>query len=211
MNARSALYAASSCPALRPNCCRCRAPAARGCSVGNGCWLESRNFFDARGLLQGLTAARCAVATSPGAHPCARSLQSQTWEGTPMGCHWTTFGGGVRAKAEVAITRDGTRTRNLLLRREAPYPLGHTSSGSTANASRQIAVLRCVSNTGRRGRSCRCLPWKSACHLEEVQARRGAAAPRQHAPEAMIAWVRDGDAAARLRFSMAVAPLGLGN
>ena len=25
-------------------------------------------------------------------------------------------------------TRDGTRTRNLLLRREAPYPLGHTSS-----------------------------------------------------------------------------------
>ena len=24
-------------------------------------------------------------------------------------------------------TRDGTRTRNLLLRREAPYPLGHTS------------------------------------------------------------------------------------
>ena len=108
-------------------------------------------------------------------------------------------------------TRDGTRTRNLLLRREAPYPLGHTSSGSTANASRQIAVLRCVSNTGRRGRSCRCLPWKSACHLEEVQARRGAAAPRQHAPEAMIAWVRDGDAAARLRFSMAVAPLGLRN
>ena len=26
-------------------------------------------------------------------------------------------------------TRDGTRTHNLLLRREAPYPLGHTSSG----------------------------------------------------------------------------------
>ena len=24
-------------------------------------------------------------------------------------------------------TRDGTRTRNLFLRREAPYPLGHTS------------------------------------------------------------------------------------
>ena len=24
-------------------------------------------------------------------------------------------------------TRDGTRTHNLLLRREAPYPLGHTS------------------------------------------------------------------------------------
>ena len=27
-----------------------------------------------------------------------------------------------------ASTRGGTRTRNLLLRREAPYPLGHTSS-----------------------------------------------------------------------------------
>ena len=26
-----------------------------------------------------------------------------------------------------AHTRGGTRTRNLLLRREAPYPLGHTS------------------------------------------------------------------------------------
>ena len=26
------------------------------------------------------------------------------------------------------FTRDGTRTHNLLLRREAPYPLGHTSS-----------------------------------------------------------------------------------
>ena len=25
-------------------------------------------------------------------------------------------------------TRGGTRTRNLLLRREAPYPLGHTSN-----------------------------------------------------------------------------------
>ena len=29
-------------------------------------------------------------------------------------------------------TRDGTRTRNLLLRREAPYPLGHTSSAKTS-------------------------------------------------------------------------------
>ena len=28
----------------------------------------------------------------------------------------------------LAYTRGGTRTRNLLLRREAPYPLGHTSS-----------------------------------------------------------------------------------
>ena len=28
----------------------------------------------------------------------------------------------------VHSTRDGTRTRNLLLRREAPYPLGHTSN-----------------------------------------------------------------------------------
>ena len=28
--------------------------------------------------------------------------------------------------ASSAYTRDGTRTHNLLLRREAPYPLGHT-------------------------------------------------------------------------------------
>ncbi len=31
-------------------------------------------------------------------------------------------------------TRGGTRTRNLLLRREAPYPLGHTSSGCPRSA-----------------------------------------------------------------------------
>ena len=30
-------------------------------------------------------------------------------------------------------TRDGTRTRNLLLRREAPYPLGHTSSDGSGH------------------------------------------------------------------------------
>ena len=38
-------------------------------------------------------------------------------------------------------TRGGTRTRNLLLRREAPYPLGHTSSWCTARA-------RCLGGPG---------------------------------------------------------------
>ena len=33
-----------------------------------------------------------------------------------------------RTTAHSKSTRGGTRTRNLLLRREAPYPLGHTSS-----------------------------------------------------------------------------------
>ena len=63
----------------------------------------------------------------------------------PLGCHlpfdWDRLAGPVRdpcgglvlsAYMELgwglAHTRGGTRTRNLLLRREAPYPLGHTSS-----------------------------------------------------------------------------------
>ena len=38
-----------------------------------------------------------------------------------------------------ASTRDGTRTHNLLLRREAPYPLGHTSClARETRASQQI-------------------------------------------------------------------------
>lgn len=38
-------------------------------------------------------------------------------------------------------TRDGTRTHNLLLRREAPYPLGHTSRCTCrfAHRSRRVA------------------------------------------------------------------------
>ena len=34
----------------------------------------------------------------------------------------------------VKSTRDGTRTHNLLLRREAPYPLGHTGVYITYSA-----------------------------------------------------------------------------
>ncbi len=33
-----------------------------------------------------------------------------------------------RSRSPATNTRGGTRTRNLLLRREAPYPLGHTST-----------------------------------------------------------------------------------
>ena len=38
-------------------------------------------------------------------------------------------------------TRDGTQTHNLLLRREAPYPLGHTSLliGAFKNCIRHCA------------------------------------------------------------------------
>ena len=36
---------------------------------------------------------------------------------------WTLYGTWTKK-----FTRGGTRTRNLLLRREAPYPLGHTST-----------------------------------------------------------------------------------
>ena len=35
---------------------------------------------------------------------------------------------GDTPQAQSGTTRDGTRTHNLLLRREAPYPLGHTSN-----------------------------------------------------------------------------------
>jgi hypothetical protein len=38
------------------------------------------------------------------------------------------------------FTRDGTRTRNLLLRREAPYPLGHTSCCSPPICRRHISA-----------------------------------------------------------------------
>ena len=41
-------------------------------------------------------------------------------------------------------TRGGTRTRNLLLRREAPYPLGHTSTCIPKSAHAvTIATSRC--------------------------------------------------------------------
>ena len=35
---------------------------------------------------------------------------------------------GDTPQAQSGTTRDGTRTHNLLLRGEAPYPLGHTSN-----------------------------------------------------------------------------------
>ena len=49
-----------------------------------------------------------------------------------------SFSRSAATKVEVLIrayTRGGTRTRNLLLRREAPYPLGHTSNGEQVNVS----------------------------------------------------------------------------
>ena len=35
---------------------------------------------------------------------------------------------GDTPQAQSGTTRDGTRTHNLILRGEAPYPLGHTSN-----------------------------------------------------------------------------------
>ena len=41
-------------------------------------------------------------------------------------------------------TRDGTRTHNLLLRREAPYPLGHTSVTSPTSSARNRRAQMCA-------------------------------------------------------------------
>ena len=41
-------------------------------------------------------------------------------------------------------TRDGTRTHNLLLRREAPYPLGHTSVTSPTSPARNRRAQMCA-------------------------------------------------------------------
>ena len=60
-------------------------------------------------------AASCNLATSCTTHPRARSLRPQTWEGWPTGCRETALGGGARASAGVANTRDGARIRKFLL------------------------------------------------------------------------------------------------
>ena len=39
-------------------------------------------------------------------------------------------------------TRGGTRTHNLLLRREAPYPLGHTSMGTGDRRTDNVSFER---------------------------------------------------------------------
>ena len=65
---------------------------------------------------------------------------SQAWEACMMPLHYMRHC-GAESRGQLAglafsprrtdcttNTRGGTRTRNLLLRREAPYPLGHTSA-----------------------------------------------------------------------------------
>ena len=55
-------------------------------------------------------------------------------------------------EAEDAHTRGGTRTRNLLLRREAPYPLGHTSSWCACRSWAMVSEQRC--RTKETGQGC---------------------------------------------------------
>ena len=43
---------------------------------------------------------------------------------------------------QLANTRGGTRTHNLLLRREAPYPLGHTSMGTGDRRTDNVSFER---------------------------------------------------------------------
>ena len=43
---------------------------------------------------------------------------------------------------QLANTRGGTRTHNLLLRREAPYPLGHTSVVGEPSRFTRILILQ---------------------------------------------------------------------
>ena len=45
-----------------------------------------------------------------------------------------------RGVAKHKSTRGGTRTRNLLLRREAPYPLGHTSNWLSGQTSLMLLI-----------------------------------------------------------------------
>ena len=95
-----------------------------------GSWLMSRPAFprvgrptlntqahraQRPGTGRGMDVAPC---SSPG---CSKTAGSGGW--------WSfTFVLAGAAAREKPNTRGGTRTRNLLLRREAPYPLGHTSS-----------------------------------------------------------------------------------
>ena len=114
-----------------------RQPAAPGCHSGCG--------------------PRCIVwrPTASAGHPPAASISHDTWQ--VAGCrlhgaeewqlvqHWWRHKSGSQAMGAAGAlnqwistlawiglqphnTRDGTRAHNLLLRGEAPYPLGHTSS-----------------------------------------------------------------------------------
>ena len=113
-----------------------RQPAAPGCHSGCG--------------------PRCIVwrPTASAGHPPAASISHDTWQ--VAGCrlhgaeewqlvqHWWRHKSGSQAMGAAGAmnqwistsawiglqphnTRDGTRAHNLLLRGEAPYPLGHTS------------------------------------------------------------------------------------
>ena len=63
---------------------------------------------------------------------------------------------GTRPIGRYKSTRDGTRAHNLLLRGEAPYPLGHTSNCCSLSE----AIITCASpECVARVRRCFMFPW----------------------------------------------------
>ena len=87
-------------------------------------------FHEGRGQLPKLPAT-VAAATSCMAHA---APGRQTNGGLPRCSSWWWWRSAPMARSTHThyFTRDGTRTHNLLLRREAPYPLGHTSNYCSA-------------------------------------------------------------------------------
>lgn len=69
----------------------------------------------------------------------------ESWAGHIAGDHEAHIGPMLtlqRLAFQYKYTRGGTRTRNLLLRREAPYPLGHTSWCCLLSEQRQISMQK---------------------------------------------------------------------
>ena len=92
-------------------------------------WLMSRPAFPRVGRptlnTQGRRAQRPGTGRGIEVAPCSWLGCSKTaGSGGWWSCTFAFAGAEARGKPN---TRGGTRTRNLLLRREAPYPLGHTS------------------------------------------------------------------------------------
>ena len=150
-----------------------RQPAAPGCHSGCG--------------------PRCIVwrPTASAGRPPAASISHDTWQ--VAGCrlhgaeewqlvqHWWRHKSGSQAMGAAGAmnqwistsawiglqphnTRDGTRAHNLLLRGEAPYPLGHTS-GCHELLAPLHGPLRLPANSRHPGSSVVVKWWSAACHM----------------------------------------------
>ena len=65
------------------------------------------------------------------------------WELSPRQLNGSSLGPTqLRCSKTLNNTRGGTRTHNLLLRREAPYPLGHTSMGNGVRRTVNVSLER---------------------------------------------------------------------